>query len=110
MRRKELPPLGGEQIERICARELGTNADGSEIICGSEPVAHVFWDEERLDNAFACEEHWREIQDVFSCWRAHGIGADCGMPGALFFPDENVCRYDEAGLPVAEVARKELAL
>ncbi len=99
---KPLPPLGpdGEE-ERICHRFSGHRPDGSWIACGKPAVAHIFWTEENLENGYACAEHRDEAVACWSMWRMHKLGADCGMPGALFYPDENVCQVPCDGDMVA---------
>ena len=109
--KKTLPPLGpdGEE-ERICHRFTGFRPDGSWIPCGLPAVAHVFWTEENLENGYACAEHRDEIGLRWSYWRMHGLGADCGMPGALFYPDENVCRCEELPTTVETEAHEPVGV
>lgn len=109
MTEKRIPPMGDTIHEsRICMRNLGFNPDGSDIVCGKPAAVHIFWTP-TLENTYACAECSNEALSRWSWWRYHALGPCCGMPGSLYFEDENVCRYED-GLPVAEVKReRELA-
>jgi hypothetical protein len=115
MSEKDIPPLGPDGIEeRICHRFMGMREDGSWIPCGKPARIHIFWTEGDSEwageNGYVCEEHREEAITRWSWYAWHPLGACCGMPGALFFPAENVCRYDDDGLPVAEkMAREKVA-
>lgn len=104
-------PLGSDRtIERLCTRWVGGSFGGEdEVGCGKHAVAHIFWlGYGSLENSFACLEHVKDTTRE-SIWKAHPMGPDCGMPGSLFFPDENVCRCDGQLEPAEETeARKEL--
>jgi hypothetical protein len=89
------PPLFGPAIARTCTRWLGDHD------CGKDAVFHVIWDEE-MENGFTCSDHLDELGTVWAFVAAHKVGSDCAMPGALFFPDENVCRCEGELEPAEE--------
>jgi hypothetical protein len=102
MTEPNFPPRGDtEQIARLCTRHVRGEFGPAESTCGKPATHHVFWDYEPGDNAYACKEHVEEIKRRWTYFQIHPL-ADCGMPGALWFPEERTCRYDEEGLPVAE--------
>lgn len=81
-----VPPLFGEAVPRQCTRWIG----GAN--CGKEPIVHVDWGEAA---GFVCEEHARELGTVWTFNQKHPVGRDCGMPGAYWYVEENVCRCDD---------------
>lgn len=90
-------PLGTDRpLERTCGRWVGGTFGGEdEEHCGEPAVAHAFWnDDAPPDNSYVCAVHKEEAVEVYRPWRMHDLGNDCGMPGAKFFSEENVCRYD----------------
>lgn len=86
------PPLLGGAIARNCTRWLGDHN------CGKPAVRHVLWDA-TMENGFVCQEHLAEIGTVWSYYAIHEVGADCAMPGSLFFEELNVhsasCGYPD---------------
>lgn len=102
------PPFGQKQIERICHRRVppGTDENGNDVICGEPGKVHVIWDIETMRNAYSCLDHAREATEFFEPDAWHLMGDDCGMPGARYFEEENVCRYD-GELPVAQATQHE---
>jgi hypothetical protein len=97
MNEKPPVPLLGVKQARVCGRLVG---DGS---CDEPAITHYFLNED-AENIYACGRHAREIEIVWSYYQRHQITPCCGMPGALWFPDENTCRYED-GLPTAEKQR-----
>ena len=79
------PPLLDGALARNCTRWLGDHN------CGKDAVRHVLWDE-TMENGFVCSEHLAEIGPVWTYFALHEVGADCAMPGSLFFEELNVCR------------------
>lgn len=91
--------------ERACSRAITTDGDP----CGAEAFLHIAWCDtpEGIESGYVCTEHARDAER----WPAlvhngipqvHEIGPDCGMPGAQWFLDENVCRVpDEPELVAA---------
>lgn len=102
MRSPNLPPRGKtNQIARFCMKWTGGEWGPAENTCGKLATHHVFWDEEG-DSTYACATHTAEIRRLWDYHQIHALSPFCGMPGALWFPAENTCRYDDDGLPVAE--------
>lgn len=99
------PPFGQEQMQRICHRYMGADENGDDIICGKEGTFHLIWDVGTMENGFCCLDHAREATERWEPDAYHRMGDSCGMPGSQYFPEENVCRYED-GLPVAEVERE----
>lgn len=105
MNDQHMPPLGPErEAPRICHRYTGAREDGSWIPCGSPAAIHVLWTPD-YRHSFICAAHRYEAITRWRWHRYHELGACCGMPGALYFPAENVCRY-AGGLPVHEEERE----
>lgn len=106
-RRTKKPPFGQEQIHRICNRRVLPQFDenGDDVICGAEGKFHIIWDIETMENGYACLDHASEATERWQPDAWHPMGDCCGMPGSLYFAQENVCRYED-GLPVAEVERE----
>lgn len=107
-----LPPrFDTDVVERECGRWLGLNPDGSHKTCKKPAVIHIAWEwvgEREVDNGYACEEHRHEAITRWSPAQHHALGACCGMPGARWYPQENICRYEEEGLPLVVTERKEV--
>lgn len=106
---KNRPPLGQEQIPRVCNRLEGYDQQGNDVMCGQPAAFHLIWDIETMANGFCCMDHAREATEYWHSDAYHQVGVCCGMPGSCYYPEENVCRYDEDGLPVAEPYRRILA-
>lgn len=87
------PPLFGDSMPRRCSRWVGGKG------CGKEPVEHVAW--AGGSAGFVCVEHRGELGTVWLFQQRHPVGHDCGMPGAYWYEQENVCRCDDE-LPTAE--------
>lgn len=101
--------MGNGSVGRICnlwvGGDLGTS---NERQCTKQAVVHIFWtDEDAPENSYACATHKGYALRTYGPWRVHDLQPCCGMPGALFFPEENVCRYEGDELPVVEVEREE---
>lgn len=90
------PPLFGPAIARTCTRSLGDHD------CGKDAYRHVIWDEE-MENGFVCREHLDELGRLWSFFAVHEVGADCAMPGAMFFLEENVCQCEGGLEPALEL-------
>lgn len=102
-----VPRLGDDNcMPRVCQRliEPGRNENGNESICGEPAKFHVIWDIITLDNSCCCLDHAREATEHFTPDAWHQLGYSCQMPGSMYFETENMCGYDEDGLPVGEVA------
>lgn len=102
MDRPRRPPLLDGAIARDCGRWLVDHH------CGKPAVRHVIWDE-TLENGFVCEEHLSELDTLWTFFAAHEVGPDCGMPGSLFFVDENVCRCPDELAPGLNATAEDLA-
>lgn len=74
--------------------------------CGEPAAHHVVWGLGDAGASGVCLRHRDEVR-AFAYYALHDIGADCEMPGALYFPDENCCRvpWDE-GAPTISVQRE----
>lgn len=94
--------------ERACSRAV--SSDGSP--CGAEAFLHIAWRDtvEGIESGYVCTLHARDAER----WPAlvhngvpqvHEPGPDCGMPGACWFLEENVCRVPEE--PESVEARAE---
>lgn len=93
MRPPNPPPLGGLVAERQCARDLDW-PNGK--VCGKTPFLHVIWswDPDGGAAGFVCVEHTAELERKGWIPAAqHEVGADCGMPGALWYDD--TCRVPD---------------
>jgi hypothetical protein len=100
-------PLGTDcPLERTCGRwTAGTFGGEDEEHCGKPARFHVIWSAETMENSYTCLNHAREATERWRSDFYHEVGPCCGMPGARFFLDENVCRYED-GLPIIEWARE----
>lgn len=102
-------PIVGSKIvpERVCGRSV--DPSDVNVICGKPAIRHVFWnpEPEGWEHNFVCAEHLTEARTYRPMYE-HPLGADCGMPGSLFFAEENACRTPEGGFPVAEVPDREM--
>lgn len=95
-------------VSRVCQCQLNALGD-HEILCGRLAVAHVCWTwGDPAKFSFVCEEHDRKVCMRFDYHQKHPMGPCCGMPGSLWIPAENTCRYDEEGLPTAEKVEQDL--
>lgn len=104
------PPLGDEypDANRTCVRLMGHNEDGSERLCGTPASYHVDWGPAL---AFVCEAHAAEARERdWEVQAYHDLGPCCGMPGALWDYQQNVCRYGEDGLPTIEEPVRAVAV
>ena len=91
-----LPPFFDLYVpERACSRAISN--DGRP--CGRDPFLHVAWQDtpEGIEAGWVCSHHAREL-DRWKPLQTHEPGPDCGMPGALWFTDENVCRVPDEGV------------
>lgn len=84
--------------ERACSRAV--DIDGRP--CGKEPFLHVIWRDtpEGLEGGWVCVDHASELETRWKPLQVHEPGPDCGMPGALWFMDENICRCPDEDTPV----------
>lgn len=97
-------------IERACACCVSGFQTDEEVLCGMPATVHLIWsDADPVDANFACERH-RAVALSYEPEWVHEVGSCCGMPGAMFFADENVCRYPEDELPVAEHVEREVSV
>lgn len=97
----KLTRAGTETTRRCnwCDPELEPN---SENACKKPALAHVSWGAFGGRFSFFCETHIGPMTERVRYFKFHPVGPDCGMPGAIFYNDENVCRCDgsEVGLEV----------
>ncbi len=104
--RDGLPARGeaGAFAERQCMRQVGDQSEGTRI-CGEKPAIHIMWEDasDGMEPGWACAEHASEAVTRWKPLAVHPVGADCGMPGSMFFLAENVCRVED--IPVAEPVR-----
>lgn len=106
--RDGLPPRGepnGEN-ERTCVRVTNGIIGPDEVLCGKRAVLHVIWEDDgtSIEQGYACDAHAAEVRERWKPFATHPLGSFCGMPGALYFPAENVCRID-GELPTVEPVR-----
>lgn len=95
------PPFFGFPANRGCSRWLGDHD------CGKDAVRHVIWTE-TMENGFVCLDHVRELGTLWAFIAAHEVGPDCGMPGSVFYIDENVCRCDDLPTTAPALEREEV--
>jgi hypothetical protein len=97
-----LPPLGPEQPGdlHICQRAV----DGWDTLCGKPATWHVIWDAS-CENSIACDGHASEGLEPWHALQVHPLGADCGMPGSEWIPDERRCVFPADDAEVAMVKR-----
>jgi hypothetical protein len=78
--------------ERACSRAV----DALGHPCGKEAFLHVAWHDtpEGIEGGWVCVDHAKDLH-AWSPLQVHEPGPDCGMPGSLWFPDENICRCPE---------------
>ncbi len=101
------PPIGDplpDTLLRRCSYDRTLN--GSEV-CGRRAVSHADWnttlpfDDPNSASGFSCLKHHAEAEvkgwlSPPAAW--HLVGADCGMPGAMWFtnPDgSSFCRVPD---------------
>lgn len=99
-----VPPFFDRVVpERACTR--GVNAVGDP--CGAEAFLHVAWRDaaEGIESGYVCTAHAPELAH----WpplvydgvpQIHEPGPDCGIPGACWFLEENVCRVPDESEPI----------
>lgn len=93
------PPISDNEIAvlgRVCSRALTWPQKQGDPVCGKEPFLHVVWDDD-MANGFVCVEHATELDA--QGWipvDQHEVGADCGMPGALWSFKDKRCYVPEA--------------
>jgi len=101
-------PIIGVRIqpERRCSRAV--DPKDVDVVCGKVAVIHILWNEEPdgWEQGFACAAHAAETAKWNPAY-THPVGADCGMPGSLFYAAENVCRTPPDGFPVIEAVARE---
>lgn len=95
------PPLGRfiDTSQQLCTYSPG---DLPVNDCGQPATWHILWDTDWND-ALACDEHMTYAQQ-FAYADRHPVGADCSMPGSLWYIDENRCGYPGAETPAVEKA------
>ena len=113
MSEKKLTALLGPKVEdgRVCHLGILYRGGGSKTLCGRPAVAHIVWEMDSAGGFRAscvCADHRDEVLNAFHWLQWHKMGPCCGMPGAMFFPEENVCKYKDDELPVAERREREL--
>lgn len=110
--RAGLPPRGaiggGTNVgERRCSRLVaGDQKTGTETVCGATPTTHIIWEDTPtgVEQGWACSSHEPEVRELWKPLATHPVGACCGMPGAVWFHEANVCQYQD-GLPTEEPVR-----
>lgn len=97
----ETPPFLGPATPRRCTRWMGPG-----MVCDLPPVLHVAWTEDAdgIEGGFVCQEHVAELGIKWKFLAQHPVGACCGMPGAMWIEQEQLCRYVD-GLPTGEPGR-----
>jgi hypothetical protein len=90
----ELPPYLGPPRpsgEGICVH---TEHDGNwENVCGRKAVWHVMWTASG-ESSPCCNHHRHNCKFVQLAVQVHKLLPDCTMPGAVWYKDEGVCRWE----------------
>lgn len=110
--RDGLPPMGHPGCsdpnggERRCSRTINGIVGPGEKLCNRQGATHIIWEDtpEGVETSWACEEHTPEIRERWRPLATHPAGPCCGMPGARYSFDDNVCFYED-GLPTTEPVR-----
>lgn len=106
MSKEGVPLLGGNPPMRTCNCVMRFDKEGGEIHCPKAAVFHIAWNwNSPPDCSFACLEH-QALAGLYEFFQIHRVGADCGMPGAVWDGDENKCVYPD-GFPVKERAEEQ---
>jgi hypothetical protein len=104
-----VPPFFDRTVpERACSRAINTAGDP----CGGEAFLHVAWADtpEGVEAGWVCTLHASELSTHWPPLQTHEPGPDCGMPGALWFFEENVCRCPDPEPESTAVAEREAAV
>ncbi len=88
------PKIGGRTPTRQCGVQIG---DG---VCGNDAVIHVLWPSGKY--AFTCAQHEGPTRR-FDTDQIHNVGSDCGMPGAKWNREKNICVVDDDDLDLTGV-------
>lgn len=109
---EDLPLYLGPQRpwnERTCAH---TEHDSNwENVCGAEAVWHIMWTNSG-ESSSCCDQHRRDCRFVALAVQVHKLLPDCTMPGAVWYKEEGVCRWEPeiTDEPPVRKVEKELEL
>jgi hypothetical protein len=89
-----LPPFLGPMRpwgERTCFHS--PHGGTFDELCGAEGAWHIMWTQTG-ESSVCCEHHRHECKLVRHAVQVHKLLPDCTMPGAMWYKEEGVCRWE----------------